>query len=199
MSRKENISQILTSVRRLQDQLILAKGDMKEDSRRAAYTALKAVIDFISSIPGSDDKGLANPLTMLRMALLDLKIGVVPPLLRLSSKVTNRPESPIQHKFAKAYAIASVDRLIAAGIRVDDACKIVSAEYRRAKIDIGTRTDQWKTVRQWRYELKRHSSDDPTAYDLVQDFNRMLKPASTIEQTKRELRQDIADNIADFK
>ena len=76
---------------------------------------------------------------------------------------------------------------------------MVSAEYSRAKIDIGTRTNQWKTVRQWRYELKRGSSDDPTTYDLVQDFNRVLKPASTIEQTKRELRQDIADNIADFK
>jgi hypothetical protein len=199
MSREEKIVQILRSVWRLQDQLILAKGDMKEDSRRAAYTALKAVIDFISSIPGSNDKGLANPLTTLRMALLDLGSGTIPPLLTPPSKVMNRPKSLVSHKFRKAYAIASVDRLMAAGMRVDEACKFVSAEYRRAKIDIGTRTDQWKTVRQWRYELKRRSSDDPTTYDLVQDFNRVLKPASTKEQTKRELRQDIAENMADFK
>jgi hypothetical protein len=199
MSREENISQILTSVWRLEDQLCLAKGDMKQDSRRAAYTALKAVIDFISSIPGFDDKGLANPLTMLRMALLDLQSGTIPPLLTPSSKVMNRPKSLVSHKFRKAYAIASVDRLMAAGMRVDEACKLVSAEYSRAQIDIGTRTKQWKTVRQWRYELKRRSADDPTTYDLVQNFNRVLKPASTIEQTKRELRQDIADNIADFK
>jgi hypothetical protein len=199
MSPEEYIPQILRSVWRLEDQLILAKGDMKENSRRAAYTALKAVIDFISSIPGFDDKGLANPLTMLRMALLDLGSGTIPPLLTPSSKVKNRPKSLVSHKFRKAYAIASVDGLMAAGMRVDEACKLVSAEYSRAKIDIGTRTDQWKTVRQWRYELKRRSSDDPTTYDLVQDINRVLKRASTIEQAKRELRQDIAENIADFK
>jgi hypothetical protein len=206
MSREDILSDVLKSVFRFQDRLILAKADMREDSRRAVKAALSAAIDFISSIPGSDENGLANPLTVLRMALLDLEAGVTPPLLTPSSKLSHRPETPTATKFTKAYAVASVDRLVAAGMKVDEACKFVSAEYRRAKINIGTRTDHWKTVRQWRYELnrrpkerKKRASDDRALYELVEDLNRVLKPGITLEDTKREVREDIATNIADFK
>jgi hypothetical protein len=207
MSREEILSDILASVFRFQDRLMLAKADMREDSRLGIKSALKAAIDLISSIPGSDDMGLANPLTILRMALLDLEAGATPLLLTPPSTLPHRPETSIPNKIMKAYAIASVDRLKAAGMRVEEACKFVSAEYSRAKIDIRTRTNPWKTVRQWRNELnrrpkkqrKKRASDDRAFYKLVKDLNRELKPAITLEDAKREVREDIATIIADFK
>jgi hypothetical protein len=199
MSFEKNVQNILKLILRLEHQLSLAKEEKNENPRQSAKAALRAVIDFVSSIPAWNAKGLATPLFNLRMALLDLDSGTVPPLLAVSAIVKNRPNDPIVKSIRKAFAVAGVDRLMATHMGLEDACRFVSEEFRKAKIDIGRRdAAQWKTVKQWRYDLRRRPSDDPTC-QLVEDFKDKLPPASTLADTKQQIREDIATRIATLK
>jgi hypothetical protein len=56
---------LLASFTTLQSQLTLAQERMKTDSRRGVMTALGGVIDFISSIPRWNGRGLEIPFKLV--------------------------------------------------------------------------------------------------------------------------------------
>jgi hypothetical protein len=146
-----------------------AWAEMATDSRGGAITALQTVIEFTDAITTGNSQSHTLPLTALLSALNDLDSGRVGPMLKPKKGVDNRKPDAGFRKVQRAAAIFSVDQLITAGMKVEDACKIVAALLQKGGMPIEGRFDSpaWRTVRGWRYDATKRRADDQEANALA--------------------------------
>jgi hypothetical protein len=135
----------------LEDGLAAARIELTTSSRGAAITALQSAIAFINSMPRLEYMNLAQPLVHLLAALNGLDQGRQVPMLA-PTMLGNRPPDAALRNQIKAYAIFTIDTLIRAGKPLNEACKFVATQFRRANIPVGAHknTPDWKAVKRWR-------------------------------------------------
>jgi hypothetical protein len=153
---------VFESFCRLEQNLTDSRGEMRSDGRKGVTSAIRAIIDFIHSIPRWESMNLALPMVSLLAALHDLDLGRVAPMLRPTEGFDNRKPDASLRKIQRAYIIFSVDQLIARGMRVEEACRFVADLLTNSAIHIGGHgeTPVWKTLRSWRYYSGRRSDND---------------------------------------
>jgi hypothetical protein len=171
-----------------------ARAEMAADSRGGVIRAVQTVIEFTNAIATEDLQSDTLPLTALLSALNDLNHGRVVPMLEPEKGVDNRKPDAGFRRVQRAVAIFSVDQLITAGMKVDDACKFVAALLQKGGMPIGGRLDSpaWRTVRGWRYDATKRRADDQEANTLAALRAECAIPEGTpLKQVKEEIARKI--------
>jgi hypothetical protein len=166
--------------------LIAARKEMETDSRGGAITALQAVWNFCDALPRWQTINLSLPITALMSALHDLESGQVVPMLK--PKVENhRPPEAGFRKVERAVAIFSVEQIVATGPTIEQACRFVVALLKRGGMPVGGRgeTQEWETIRTWRYETTRRDPDDQER-DALKAFTNecAISPGMPLDEVK---------------
>jgi len=102
----------------------------------------------------------------LLTALRDLDQGIVHPMLEPKAFQNRKPAS-IHRKFLKSYVVHCTDRLHAAGMSIDEACRFVALEMKNLgfKFPKPSKTDQ-QAIRGWRAARSRNEhvfAKEPTS------------------------------------
>jgi hypothetical protein len=145
----------------------LKAAESEQLPRDRAITALRAVIEFINSVPRLESQNLALTLAQLLGALHDLNYGRVGPMVA-PKDFGNRPPESSWRKVVKAIVVWGVDQLHVAGMKLDDAYKFMAAELDRSNISSGgqTATPTWKTIKNWRYDVRKRPPNDQERHAL---------------------------------
>jgi hypothetical protein len=128
-----------------------ALGQLSENSRLAAITALEAILTFIDSVPEWERQNFESPIWALLAALDDLNHGRVHPMLAPNPNVHNRKPDSAVRKIAKSHAVICVDVLRRSGVSVTEACRVVAQELQQHNFPLGGKLGSlpWKTVNGW--------------------------------------------------
>jgi len=124
---RENEAKMIELLNELQTGLARARKKHFGDKRAAAKIAVNAVAAFVGSIPKWGDQHFDLIFLDLLTALRDLDQGIVHPMLEPKAFQNRKPAS-IHRKFLKSYVVHCTDRLHAAGMSIDEACRFVALE-----------------------------------------------------------------------
>jgi hypothetical protein len=131
------------------------------NDRKASVDALEAVLDFLyaqpnltAAAPGA--VALPRPLFELCVALKDLDLGQVAPILQ-KSKVDHRAKRSTVRREARGHVLFAVEQLMDKGDKADPACQRVFPICRRHFPDVAS----WRTIRGWYDEQPTLPPGDP--------------------------------------
>jgi hypothetical protein len=173
----------------LEGKLKLACEKMRDNSREGATTALEGVIEFINSIPRLEAQTLALPLVGRMAQLRDLDQGRVGTMLSAAVGFDNRHPDASFRKVIKAYAIFSINQLHDHGMKIDKCCKFVAINLEQSGVPIGARasTPSWRTVKNWRYDVKKHDSEGQLRHTLEALDAECKSEGMTLAEVKKRL------------
>ena len=165
--------------------LIAARTEMETDSRGGAITALQAVWNLCDAFPHWQTINLSLPITALMSALHNLESGQVVPMLKPKMENHRPPEAGFR-KVQRAVAIFSVEQIVASGTS-KQACRFVVAVLKRGGMPVGSHgeTQEWETIRTWRYETTRRDPDDQER-DALKAFRNecAISPGMPLDEVK---------------
>lgn len=132
--------------RSLEEHLLEARDLFREDPRRGALLALNRAIDFLQETGISPSA--TEPLFALQVALHDLGMGVVDPMLR-RPKVGGKGPIGNAAKSARGMVAAIMELLIQSGMERKPAAKMVSEKIRNwswgeARLATASRIENWR-------------------------------------------------------
>lgn len=161
---------------RLEEAVALARSGGAKSSefdRIASHYALVGVLDFLYSF--DDLRRLATPLDTLNEALIDIVRGV-PASLFATAKTAGRPKQSTRENRVKVFAVLAAEALIAGGMQIPAALKLVADEFNRAGARMGKAQDRPLTdsaVRSWR-EGVIGRGDDAFVRERLANFRREM-------------------------
>ena len=142
---------------RLEQALTKARSD---GGLSASISAIDAVCEFVKSVRPTGGEWLATPLITLNMALAMLPKGVVAPILRPAIS-DGRPLDTFGRQQIKAYAAAAMTNLMDWRLSRRNAGEKVAEVLDQHKfLRSGGHRVTWKTVAEWRDELKNGETGD---------------------------------------
>jgi hypothetical protein len=185
----EDASRMLLA--RLEDEAQLFR-DHPEKRREAAIYSLNAVIEFLRTGSAVVEGHLDEPLQALAVALSELDRGGKPKLLEPPYKVAGNRKQPKIREYFQPFVAASVDLLIATGIRKKEAEKLVADCLRRHGMETAHagpgrgRKITPTTVEKWREKLRRSPNSEAAAeyWELIRAA-KLPDTVTTSEQARR--------------
>ena len=125
----------------------LEEAERLTEPRASAKHALNTICSFLEGIPTIEQRNLHAPLYTLLLALDDLERSTVSPMLEGAGS-PNRHPARTAERVMKAYCSYLVDRLMAGGDPLRNACRKVADALKGEKLLEGR--DGWKTIKNWR-------------------------------------------------
>src|SRR5207253_4357812 len=117
---------------RLEHSLREANRTLQEDSRDAVIMSIRALIDFVHSMPRKKEGDIADTLFALLTALADLNDGRTVPMLAPARGINNRKPEARARKILKAYVCFTIDELMRADLSVEQASRLLAGELEGA-------------------------------------------------------------------
>jgi hypothetical protein len=167
---------------------------------QAVEAAVAVIVEFLNKVPILRSPAKLAPFLKLHSALIDIAVGVVPPLFE-TKKSPHRAVDPWATRAVRSYAAATMDLLMQLKFSKDEAAVAVHKKLRSLGIPVGNSrggNSGGRTIARWRDRIKTGSrlkdSGTDIYYDLTTTLGRQyLAKVSNREAAKKALLRKLED------